>query len=564
MNMADVMFVTVLLLFSAIYFVQGFDLPPPRFREKPKWPDRSYYDEDGPPIELECKVTNTSHTLSWYKDGQLVDVVKDQLLLVDQNQTLVFEDPKQFQSGIYKCLAYNRAGNVSHSGNILITARKQETRPRIVQTQPVNTVKHAEVGDTVNISCTFDVGGSVEALMDLAVEWFKGPESVNDTNHTTYGLNNTFQNNKVSSLNIDKLQTSDYGTYKCYGENSKGNASKLISVIPPERKQKHLPLTLIIGCSAAGFVAMATVVVVIVVRHRYKMKQKYEDLEWLDPDFSQYEVPDRKVEYDVFISYSSEDLNWAKDVLFYKLSDQGYEVCIDFKDFTPGMAIAENIMDAIYRSHKTIVLMSKNFLKSMWGQFELQQAHNRAIMQRSDALILIKHDTCKVPGKLMGKTFLDWSDDKVQPHFWTRLFEAIGEPGKFTHTGDGNQDTDDISRKLSETTGEQERFNDTSGESREPEDKNRKMCDENSEDEHIAHTKIKNMKNEETENAQNLEKDKTQSGEQENENVDNFQDFKAVNLRADETGVLDEVFGDGVKNYEEFNSDTVKIIDNCF
>lgn len=48
------------------------------------------------------------------------------------------------------------------------------------------------------------------------------------------------------------------------------------------------------------------------------------------------------------------------------------------------MAIAENIMDSIYKSRKTVVIMSKNFLKSMWAQFELQQAHNRAIAQVQD------------------------------------------------------------------------------------------------------------------------------------------------------------------------------------
>lgn len=53
----------------------------------------------------------------------------------------------------------------------------------------------------------------------------------------------------------------------------------------------------------------------------------------------------------------------------------------------------------------------------------------------------------------MGKTFLDWSDVKVQPHFWTRLFEAIGEPGKYIY----NSDTDSVNRKLSETFGEPDR-----------------------------------------------------------------------------------------------------------
>ncbi|KAH3753768.1 hypothetical protein DPMN_188418 [Dreissena polymorpha] len=33
--------------------------------------------------------------------------------------------------------------------------------------------------------------------------------------------------------------------------------------------------------------------------------------------------------------------------------------------------------------------------------------------------------------KLMGKTFLDWTDTTVQPHFWARLNVAIGSPGVY-------------------------------------------------------------------------------------------------------------------------------------
>ena len=46
-------------------------------------------------------------------------------------------------------------------------------------------------------------------------------------------------------------------------------------------------------------------------------------------------------------------------------------------------------------------------------------------------LILIRYDSCKVPGKLLGKTFLDWTNDDVRPHFWKRLVESVGEPGNY-------------------------------------------------------------------------------------------------------------------------------------
>ena len=54
--------------------------------------------------------------------------------------------------------------------------------------------------------------------------------------------------------------------------------------------------------------------------------------------------------------------------------------------------------------------------------------------QRKDVLILLRYDSCKVPAKLMGKTFLDWTNQDVRPHFWKRLFESVGEPGNY-----GNQ-----------------------------------------------------------------------------------------------------------------------------
>ncbi|KAL4217208.1 TIR domain [Mactra antiquata] len=415
-----------LILFQLVStFKTGICLSAPKFKVAPNWPDRDYYDEDGPPIQLNCLIIDgVNFTMVWTKNGSKIDPGKEQLLLQNKNQTLIFVEPKQVQSGDYTCIAFNKAGNVSYNGTIFITARSQETRPRVIDTDPSTTVSRVQVGDTIMIGCTFDVGGSMEALMDLTLNWFKDDIALKDNNHTVFGINTTGENNQLSFLTINGIQTSDYGTYTCYGENSKGNDSSKITVAVPGPRKNNLPLYLIIGLSSGG--ALTIVIVVVIMLYRCRKSNKYEELTWEEPN--NYDVPDHKIEYDVFISYSNENLDWVKDALFENLCNHGYEVCIDFKDFTPGMAVTENILDAVYKSHKTIVLMSHDFLKSMWGQFELQQALNRATMKRSDLMILIKFDDCKVPAKLMGKTFLDWSDVKVRPHFWSRLYEAIGEP----------------------------------------------------------------------------------------------------------------------------------------
>ena len=47
-------------------------------------------------------------------------------------------------------------------------------------------------------------------------------------------------------------------------------------------------------------------------------------------------VPEVELKYDVFVSYSSEDQDWVLNSLFQIMTQNSYEVCIDFKDFTPG------------------------------------------------------------------------------------------------------------------------------------------------------------------------------------------------------------------------------------
>lgn len=59
-------------------------------------------------------------------------------------------------------------------------------------------------------------------------------------------------------------------------------------------------------------------------------------------------VPVCELEYDVFISYSSEDEEWVKDELLKNLEADGYKVYIDFKDFVPGK---ENRQELIKRLH---------------------------------------------------------------------------------------------------------------------------------------------------------------------------------------------------------------------
>ena len=63
---------------------------------------------------------------------------------------------------------------------------------------------------------------------------------------------------------------------------------------------------------------------------------------------------------------------------------------------------------------------------------------------------MIRFDECKIPVKLMGKTFLDWTSNQVRPHFWPRLYEALGSP-QFTSTVHVDNDSILSDEETSET-----------------------------------------------------------------------------------------------------------------
>ena len=128
--------------------------------------------------------------------------------------------------------------------------------------------------------------------------------------------------------------------------------------------------------------------------------------------------------FDVFICYSSTDRDWVRCTLLQELEARSVKACIDFRDFEVGGFIVQNIADAIYRSRKTIAVLSPDFIHSVWCKHELQMALSRI---ENHQVIPILFKDCEVPQTLMNRTYLDWSNPDVQPHFWDQIVRAIGK-----------------------------------------------------------------------------------------------------------------------------------------
>ncbi|XP_037351742.1 toll-like receptor 2 [Talpa occidentalis] len=159
---------------------------------------------------------------------------------------------------------------------------------------------------------------------------------------------------------------------------------------------------------------------------------------WLQAKRKPCKAAPRDLCYDAFVSYSEQDAYWVENLLVQELEhfDPPFKLCLHKRDFVPGKWIIDNIIDSIEKSHKTIFVLSENFVKSEWCKYELDFSHFRLFDENNDASILILLEPiekraipqrfCKLRKVMNTKTYLEWPLQEAQQEgFWQNLRTAI-------------------------------------------------------------------------------------------------------------------------------------------
>uniref|UniRef100_A0A336MB22 CSON014613 protein n=1 Tax=Culicoides sonorensis TaxID=179676 RepID=A0A336MB22_CULSO len=109
--------------------------------------------------------------------------------------------------------------------------------------------------------------------------------------------------------------------------------------------------------------------------------------------FFHTEADDKEYNYDVFLSYSEKDSDFIEQFLKLLEQDQDppFKVCYHHRDWNIGQRIDHQILNSIEKSRKTIIVLSPNFLQSLWGNFEFMQAHYKMLETKSPKILLILH-----------------------------------------------------------------------------------------------------------------------------------------------------------------------------
>nr|XP_011439419.2 toll-like receptor 3 [Crassostrea gigas] len=117
------------------------------------------------------------------------------------------------------------------------------------------------------------------------------------------------------------------------------------------------------------------------IRHwLYVIKYKNKGYEIIpdDPDFK----------YDVFLVYADEDTKFIFDIVVPYLEGKGYSLCVRCRDFEIGKLYCDNIVDNMNLSRRILLILSNNFAKSKWCEFQMNFAYNRCLDEKINNIIV--------------------------------------------------------------------------------------------------------------------------------------------------------------------------------
>ncbi|GHO90788.1 hypothetical protein KSF_008360 [Reticulibacter mediterranei] len=134
--------------------------------------------------------------------------------------------------------------------------------------------------------------------------------------------------------------------------------------------------------------------------------------------------------YDVFVSYSYEDRPWVRGTLLPTLEAQGLRVCIDFRDFVAGTPSVSEMERVIQSSRKTLLVLTPDYLKSSWSEFEYLMLLTLDPTNLERRLIPLLKAECDLPLRIRYLTYVSFTEPEVQSISWTKLLNTLGVVSK--------------------------------------------------------------------------------------------------------------------------------------
>lgn len=143
--------------------------------------------------------------------------------------------------------------------------------------------------------------------------------------------------------------------------------------------------------------------------------------------------------YDAYISYDTKDASvtdWVINELRYHLEesqDKNVLLCLEERDWDPGLAIIDNLMQSINQSKKTVFVLTKKYAKSWNFKTAFYLALQRLMDENMDVIIFIllepvlQHSQyLRLRQRICKSSILQWPDNpKAEGLFWQTLRNVV-------------------------------------------------------------------------------------------------------------------------------------------
>jgi hypothetical protein len=189
-----------------------------------------------------------------------------------------------------------------------------------------------------------------------------------------------------------------------------------------------------ISVSALSFTFLFLVIITIL--YRYRIILRYGILRirlFWRKSFSIITACDT-LAYDAYISYSSSDFLWVRSKLYPVLSGENLRIALQDKSFDPGSSYAEEVVKFINMSKYVVFVITRHFIQSEWGSYEIQVAKIHAIHTKAKLVLIIKDgiqikelpkDILFIWWKIKPLVFNENDAEAKQAIFFKRLINTI-------------------------------------------------------------------------------------------------------------------------------------------
>ena len=232
-----------------------------------------------------------------------------------------------------------------------------------------------------------------------------------------------------------KVLFTSMGEYSCLESDQKLLSLKNLSTVYEQLNVQCRNYTgVIVGCSICLSVFTAIVAFGIIYRQRWKLRYIY----YMSVGRYKLVQQDQNLafDYDAFVSFADEDEDFVNHKMIPELEEQyGVRLCIHHRDFDFGHLIAENIVESIRKSKRTVFVLSHAFLSSYWCRFEFNMARMEGMYKLGGQCIIYiivlesfspRDLNLELLDVMESKSYIEYpNDEQGNEIFWDKIQRVL-------------------------------------------------------------------------------------------------------------------------------------------